>query len=120
MLAEVIRVLAKIVRSLTFAIAALCLIASPAYAMPTRPSPVSAGTGGSSMPRDAPGDNICVVLVLDESGSMRDNDPTFLRNTGAKLFVALLDDGDRGGIVRFASGATRLTPDPPTLNTAHA
>jgi len=111
-------VLAKILRSLTFALAALCLITSSAYAMSVRLSPVSAGTAGSGMPRDAPADNVCVVLVLDESGSMRDNDPTFLRNTGAKLFVALLDDGDRVGIVRFASGATRLTPDPITLNTA--
>jgi hypothetical protein len=64
----------------------------------------------------APAENACIVLVSDESGSMADNDPTFLRNTAAKLFFMVLDDGDRVGIVRFSSRATRLTPGLVTLN----
>lgn len=71
----------------------------------TQAAPLTEGA-----PLATPADNACIVLILDESGSMGDNDSTFLRNTGAKLFISLLDDGDRVGIVRFSTGATRLTP----------
>ncbi len=70
-------------------------------------SPVSA---------QATADYTCITLVIDDSGSMAQNDPTFLRNTGAKLFIALLDDGDRVGVVRFNSQANAMTPALVTLD----
>lgn len=46
--------------------------------------------------------NIDVVLVIDSSGSMQKNDPLSLRVPAAKLFISLLDEGDRAGIVSFS------------------
>jgi len=46
-----------------------------------------------------------VVLVFDASGSMLKTDPQNLRYEGAKLLLSFLDDGDRLGIVQFASSA---------------
>ena len=49
-----------------------------------------------------------VVLVIDNSGSMRENDPNFLRLAAAKLFIDLSDPGDKIGIVvQSDSGHTR-------------
>lgn len=55
-------------------------------------------------------EHICVVLAQDNSGSMKENDPGFLRNTGTKLFIVVLDDGDQVGLVRFSTNAIRITP----------
>lgn len=68
--------------------------------------------------RETGADNACVALVLDESGSMVDNDPTYLRNTGAKLLISVLDEGDRVALVRFASNVQRLTPELVTIGGA--
>ena len=35
-----------------------------------------------------------IMIILDNSGSMKDSDPTNLRFTGARLFISLLDNGD--------------------------
>lgn len=43
------------------------------------------------------------VLIVDNSGSMRDNDPDFLRVAAAKLFVDLADDNDRIAIVAMSN-----------------
>ncbi|MCU0491724.1 MAG: VWA domain-containing protein [Chloroflexaceae bacterium] len=43
--------------------------------------------------------NSDVVLVIDNSGSMRENDPNYLRLAAAKLFVDLADPGDKISIV---------------------
>jgi Mg-chelatase subunit ChlD len=40
-----------------------------------------------------------VVLVIDNSGSMRKNDPAYLRLAAAKLFIDLADPNDKIGIV---------------------
>lgn len=54
--------------------------------------------------------NVSVVLVLDNSGSMgapgvnNPSDPERLRFAAAKMFVKLLDVGDRVGLVLFADG----------------
>lgn len=54
--------------------------------------------------------NVSVVLVLDNSGSMgapgvaNPSDPERLRFSAAKMFVKLLDVGDRVGLVLFADG----------------
>lgn len=55
-------------------------------------------------------EHACVVLVIDNSGSMKSNDPSFLRNTGARLLIALLDEGDSIGVIQFSDRPTRLTP----------
>lgn len=47
--------------------------------------------------------NFTVCFVIDSLGSMKDNDPTDLRLTAAKLFISLLDPGDAVGIVNFST-----------------
>lgn len=49
--------------------------------------------------------NSDIVLVIDHSGSMEENDPRFLRLAAAKLFVDLADPGDKIGVV-VMSGAS--------------
>jgi Mg-chelatase subunit ChlD len=46
--------------------------------------------------------NMDVVLVIDSSGSMQKTDPLSLRVPAAKLFISLLDESDRAGIVSFS------------------
>jgi Mg-chelatase subunit ChlD len=46
--------------------------------------------------------NVDVVLVIDSSGSMQKTDPLSLRVPAAKLFISLLEKGDRAGIVSFS------------------
>lgn len=43
-----------------------------------------------------------VVLVMDSSGSMKKTDPDSLRIPAAKLFISLLEEGDRAGVVSFS------------------
>ena len=45
---------------------------------------------------------IDVVLVVDSSGSMKKTDPQSLRIPAAKLFISLLDDSDRAGLISFS------------------
>ncbi|HLN63843.1 MAG TPA: vWA domain-containing protein, partial [Symbiobacteriaceae bacterium] len=51
-----------------------------------------------------------VVLLLDRSGSMAGNDPGGLTETGARVFLELLDPGDRVAIIAFDTGARTLLP----------
>ncbi|MEM8529781.1 MAG: vWA domain-containing protein [Chloroflexota bacterium] len=49
-----------------------------------------------------------IVLIIDHSGSMEENDPQFLRLAAAKLFIDLADPDDRIGVVVMSgAGATR-------------
>lgn len=50
--------------------------------------------------------NLDIVLVIDSSGSMIDNDPSDLRLSVAKEFVSKLSDNDRAAIVDFDTSAT--------------
>lgn len=108
--------LKRLCRVFLFLLVLLGVVVSPVAAAPTLSlysevkGRAAAASGFSSA------EHACVVLVLDSSGSMEENDPTFLRNTGAKLFIALLDDGDSVGVVRFSSSAIRLTPELVTLD----
>ena len=43
---------------------------------------------------EAPPEGVSIMLILDNSGSMKTNDPNGLRFTAARLFLALLDEGD--------------------------
>jgi hypothetical protein len=61
-------------------------------------------------------ESLCVVLALDSSGSMERNDPQGLRFTAAQLFVALLDVGDRVGLIDFSTGSHALTDGLVTIN----
>lgn len=101
---EVINVLTRRIYQFVLPLILILLAAVP-------PAPAMAGAA-------QPAENTCILLLLDESGSMAESDPSFLRNTGAKLLITLLDDGDRVGIVRFATTATRLTPELVSLRSA--
>jgi hypothetical protein len=57
-----------------------------------------------------------VVLTLDSSGSMSDTDSGNLRYTAAELFISLLDDGDRVGLITFTDKPQRLTSGLVPLN----
>ena len=43
-----------------------------------------------------------VVLVMDSSGSMKKTDPLSLRIPAAKLFISLLGENDRAGVISFS------------------
>ncbi|KUO50527.1 MAG: hypothetical protein APF76_07720 [Desulfitibacter sp. BRH_c19] len=46
-------------------------------------------------------ENLCVVLIIDISGSMADTDPQRLRETAANIFIDLLSQDDYLGIITF-------------------
>lgn len=48
-------------------------------------------------------EQVCIVLLLDNSGSMASNDPQNLRFAAARLLVLLLDPGDQAGVIVFAT-----------------
>ncbi|GBD97017.1 MAG TPA: VWA domain-containing protein [Nitrospirae bacterium] len=54
-----------------------------------------------------------VVLVMDSSGSMKKTDPLSLRIPAAKLFISLLGENDRAGVISFSDRSypiIHLTP----------
>jgi len=57
----------------------------------TQPTRAQATSGG-----------VDAVLVMDSSGSMAKNDPKKLRVPAAKMFMSLLDENDRIGLVSFS------------------
>jgi uncharacterized protein (TIGR03503 family) len=50
------------------------------------------------------------MLLLDSSGSMKVNDPLNLRNSAAKLFMRLMGNNDRIGIISFDLYSQILSP----------
>lgn len=48
-------------------------------------------------------DQVCIVLLMDNSGSMASSDPQDLRFAAARLLVLLLDPGDQAGVIAFAT-----------------
>ena len=46
---------------------------------------------------------LVLMIVLDNSGSMKASDPDGLRFTGARLALALLDEHDSAGIIQFST-----------------
>ncbi|MBT3322851.1 MAG: VWA domain-containing protein [Anaerolineae bacterium] len=54
-------------------------------------------------------DCISATVLLDNSGSMKKNDPQGLRFSGLRLFISLLDIGDQVGVISFATESTSLT-----------
>ncbi|MBI5641735.1 MAG: VWA domain-containing protein [Nitrospirae bacterium] len=51
---------------------------------------------------------IDVVIVMDSSGSMKKTDPAGLRKPAARLFVSLMNETDRVGIVGFSDSGQNL------------
>jgi len=51
---------------------------------------------------------IDVVLLVDDSGSMKKNDPSGLRKQAAKLFLTLLNKNDQAALVSFSRQANTL------------
>lgn len=56
-----------------------------------------------------PAENIAVLFVLDDSGSMGTYDPNNLRYTATKMMISALDEGDKVGFIRFSSGSEIIT-----------
>lgn len=54
-------------------------------------------------------EKMTVILVLDNSGSMKNNDPENLRFSGAQVIIGLLDPGDEFGLVLFSTQTQVLT-----------
>lgn len=48
------------------------------------------------------------MLIMDSSGSMKKTDPANLRKAAARLFISLLRDNDRTGLVSFSDEAQQL------------
>lgn len=54
-------------------------------------------------------EKLTVILVLDNSGSMKNSDPQNLRFSGTQIMTGLLDPGDQFGLVLFSTQANILT-----------
>lgn len=59
---------------------------------------------------------ITVILIVDNSGSMKTSDPGGLRFTGIHLFASLLDPGDSLGLILFATESEVMTNGIVTLD----
>lgn len=53
--------------------------------------------------------NLAVILIVDNSGSMKTSDPDDLRFTGIRLFASLLDSNDSLGLIVFSTRSDVLT-----------
>ncbi|MBU2610994.1 MAG: VWA domain-containing protein, partial [Chloroflexi bacterium] len=72
-----------------------------ALALTLLPQPVKAE-------QPAPG-QVSVILIMDNSGSMKTSDPADLRFTAVRLFISLLDEGDQVGLILFSTQSHTLT-----------
>ena len=59
------------------------------------------------LPKDIGSD---VILLIDSSGSMKRTDPANYRKEASKLFISLLGQNDRVGVISFGDTATLLSP----------
>lgn len=78
----------------------------PAHEQASAPAPVTARATARATAVDA-------VLVIDSSGSMKETDPRRLRIPAAKMFITLLGEKDRVGLISFSDNGypiTHLTP----------
>jgi uncharacterized protein YegL len=58
-----------------------------------------------------PAEKITVVLIVDNSGSMKTSDSTDLRFTGVRLFASLLDSNDSLSLIIFSTESNLLAED---------
>ena len=54
-------------------------------------------------------EHITVLMIVDNSGSMKTNDPDNLRFTGVRLFASLLEQNDALSLIIFSTGSNVLT-----------
>lgn len=66
--------------------------------------------GSASVARAADDRPLDIVVVIDNSGSMGENDPTGLRYQAALMLIDLLGDRDRIAFVTFSTSETALNP----------
>lgn len=71
---------------------------------------LSLARSGIVLAQATPSSNLSVFFIVDDSGSMRDNDPQQLRRTAVQLFIALLDPGDSVAVVTFATDSEVRVP----------
>ncbi|MBI5962266.1 MAG: VWA domain-containing protein [Chloroflexi bacterium] len=62
-------------------------------------------------------EHITVLLIVDNSGSMKNSDPTGLRYTAVRLFASLLEMNDSLGLIIFSTDSTVQTNGIVTLDT---
>jgi hypothetical protein len=73
-------------------------------ALEVTPSAASSGGGCAS------GDAADIVLIIDGSGSMSENDPGNLRLQAAKLFLNTMRQGDSMSVIDFSETPTAVQP----------
>lgn len=56
-------------------------------------------------------DHVSVILVVDNSGSMKSSDPRNLRCAAVQMFISLLNEGDAVGIIQFSTESHRVTDE---------
>lgn len=70
--------------------------------------------GGRSLAAEEQAAGVDAVLIMDSSGSMAKNDPKKLRVPAAKMFMSLLRENDRVGLISFSDdGYPVLRPTAP-------
>ncbi|MEW6418930.1 MAG: VWA domain-containing protein [Nitrospirota bacterium] len=65
-------------------------------------------TQGAQKASDSSADGFDIILLMDSSGSMKKTDPQNYRKPAAKLFISLLVENDRIGIISFGDSAKTL------------
>ena len=51
-----------------------------------------------------------IILLMDSSGSMKKTDPRSYRKDAARLFISLLGEDDKAGLISFGDSAKTLIP----------
>ncbi len=65
--------------------------------------------GATAAAQSSASEHLAVILILDDSGSMKTSDPSNLRYMAAQLFISLLDKGDAAGALRFSTTSSPIT-----------
>jgi uncharacterized protein YegL len=65
--------------------------------------------------QNIPQENLAVIFIVDDSGSMAGYDPINLRYTAVKLMISSLDAGDKVGFIQFSTGSEIVTDGLVTL-----
>lgn len=63
----------------------------------------------SAYAQTAEKDNLAVIFIVDDSGSMAGSDPANLRYTAIKLMVSAMDLGDQVGLIQFSTNSKIVT-----------
>jgi hypothetical protein len=91
--------------------------APPAATRPPQARSTTSPTAQPAPPANAAGPRRTTILLLDESGSMRDNDPNQVRCAAARTFIALSRSDEMVGVIGFTSDASLAWSAGPLLAT---